>query len=64
MSNVTIQSNGSNGRNDIDGSNVAYFVITYQLLPCYYIIMYAFRLEYFLLTVTTYQYPLLHIIKF
>ena len=44
MSNVTIQSNGSNGSNDIDGSNVAYFVITYQLLPCYYIIINAFRL--------------------
>ena len=43
MSNVTIQSNGRNGSNDFNGSNVTYFVITYQLLPCYYIIIYAFR---------------------
>ena len=24
----------------INGSNVTYFIITYQLLPCYYIIIY------------------------
>ena len=41
MSKCYNSSYGSNGRNDINGSNVTYFVITYQLWPCYYIIIYA-----------------------